>query len=250
MNLLIIEDEIPASNQLKRLVSEIDASIRILDVIDSVEDGILWFKNYDSPDLILTDIQLADGLSFEIFEHILPTVPVIFTTAYDNYAIKAFKVNGIDYLLKPIDKKELAGALEKARKQHESRVVDLAALARMLQQGEQKKYKERFMVKVGDQFRFIRTEEIAYFFSEDGYAHLVTWSGEKKIIDYSLDQLNDMIDPQRFLRINRQAVVNTDSIIHVSTYLNSRLKLRLKPDGSEYIVSRDRVNAFKTWMDR
>lgn len=250
MKLLIIEDELPASDQLKKLVSAIDPTIEVVDVIDSVEDGIRWFSHRDTPDLILTDIQLADGLSFEIFEKVPPVVPVIFTTAYDNYAIRAFKVNGIDYLLKPIDRHELAAALEKARRYRDTRVPDIRALARMLQQGEQKQYKERFMVKTGDQLKFIKTEDIAYFFSEDGYAHLHTWTGEKRIIDYSLEQLTEMIDPRRFQRLNRQVVASIESIDHVSGYLNSRLKLRLKPNGLACIVSRDRVNAFKAWMDR
>lgn len=250
MRLLIIEDEILASNRLKKLVGEIDPEIQVIDVIDSVEDGVKWFRNYDSPDLILTDIQLADGLSFEIFEKVAPSTPLIFTTAYDNYAIKAFKVNGIDYLLKPIDKAELANAIRKARGQQKTESVDLQALAQMLQQGEKKKYKERFMVKVGEQLKFIKTEDVAYFFSEDGYAHLMNWSGDKYIIDFSLDQLNDMLDPKLFHRINRKTVIGIESIDKVSSYFNSRLKIKLKPKMEEEIVSRERVNDFKTWLDQ
>lgn len=250
MRLLIIEDEILASNRLKKLVGEIDPSIEVIDVIDSVEDGIRWFKTYDAPDIILTDIQLADGLSFEIFEQCTPTAPLIFTTAYDNFAIKAFKVNGIDYLLKPIDKEGLSTALKKAANHFQNKSLDLIALASMLQKGEEKQYKERFIVKIGEQLKFIKTEEIAYFISEDGYAHLVNWSGEKQIIDFSLDQLKEMLNPKQFQRINRQQVVNIDSIDRVSTYFNSRLKLKLKPDGLEAIVSRDRAGAFKAWLDQ
>ncbi len=250
MRLLIIEDEILASNRLKKLVAELDPGIEVIDVIDSVEDGVRWFNTYESPDLILTDIQLADGLSFEIFEQQPPSVPLIFTTAYDNFAIKAFKVNGIDYLLKPIDKVELGKALEKARQHRQSQTLDLGALASMLQQGERKQYKERFMVKVGEQLKFVKTEDIAYFQSEDGYAHLMTWSGEKQIIDFSLDQLRDMLNPKDFKRINRQVVVNIDCIDKVTNYFNSRLKLILKPDGNDVVVSRDRVNDFKAWLDR
>lgn len=250
MRVLIIEDEIPASDRLRKMIAEIDPEMKVVDVIDSVEDGIAWFRHFDAPDLIVTDIQLADGLSFEIFEACTVSAPLIFTTAFDNYAIRAFKVNGIDYLLKPIDKDELHRAIDKARQNMHASQVDLQALATMLQSGAQKQHKERFMIKVGDQLRFVKTTDIAYFFSEDGYTHIVTNKGDKHLIDFPLDQVENMVDERDFFRANRKAIVCIDHIEKVSNYFNSRLKLVLNPTHTDFIVSRERVQRFRAWLDR
>ncbi|MEZ4721397.1 MAG: LytTR family DNA-binding domain-containing protein [Flavobacteriales bacterium] len=250
MKLLIIEDEIPASTRLKKMIAAIDPGIQVLDVIDSVEDGMAWFRNFEAPDLVVTDIQLADGLSFEIFESNPVSVPLIFTTAFDNYAIKAFKVNGIDYLLKPIDQQELHRAINKARRAFRTPEFDLQALAAMIQNGAQRQFKERFMIKVGDQLRFVKTTDIAYFFSEDGYTHIVAASGEKHLIDFSLDQVEQMVNDEQFFRINRGTMVCIDQIAKVSNHFNSRLKLIMSPSKADFIVSRERVQAFRDWLDR
>jgi two-component system response regulator LytT len=251
MQALIIEDEIPASKRLKKMVQELEPNCTILDVIDSVEDAVNWFKNYDHPDVVFMDIQLADGLSFDIFEQVQIEAAVIFTTAYDQYAIKAFKVNGIDYLLKPIDKEDLKVAVEKCKaKAQPLETVNYTEIIQALQQQSKTDYRQRFMIKVGEQLKFVPVGDIAYLCSDAGQVSLVTNTAKEMVLDFSLDQLVPQLDPKHFFRINRKMIVHVSAIGKIHTYFNSRLKLDLTPAPTfDVIVARDRVNDFKLWLD-
>ncbi len=252
MKCLIIEDEIPAARQLQKLLKIHAPDIEILDVIDSVDASVSWLNTFPHPDLIFMDIQLADGLSFDIFKETTIQVPVIFTTAFDQYAIKAFKVNSIDYLLKPIQPEELEASLEKF-KNFQKRLAPLRTdiLQSVLEALSEKKYKERFLVKKGQQLFYVSVADTAYFFAEDGLVFLKTNDQKKFNVDFSLDQLQEILDPQYFFRINRGMICSLESIKKINTYFNSRLKLELFPKSEqEVIVSRDRVNGFKAWLDR
>jgi len=250
MKVLIIEDEKPAAKRITKLVEALDAQIEILDVIDSVEDAVTWFNNFPSPDLVFMDIQLADGLSFDIFKDAEVGCPVIFTTAYDNYALEAFKVNSIDYLLKPIDPKELDKAWNKFKLVRGKSTHDIAGLIEVFKsQADQKKQKERFLVKKGDGFKYITVDTISYFYSEGGLTFLKTFENERHILDDKLDQLENSLNPRNFFRINRKLIINDQAVAEISNYFNSRLKLSLKPSFSnEVIVSRERVSGFKNWL--
>lgn len=251
MKTLIIEDEQPAAKRLAKLLTEHCPECEIMDMIDSVEGAVKWLRNFQSPDLIFMDIQLADGLSFDIFSQTQLTAPVIFTTAFDHYTLRAFKVNSVDYLLKPIDPTELVSAIEKYRRIHrQPDTYDRSGLEKMLQSVlNQKDFKERFLVKSGQHFIHVSISEVAYFFSEDGIAFVQCTDGRKHIIEYTLDQLEEMLDPKLFFRINRQAIVKPEAIGRISSWFNSRLKLELNPDHDvNNVVSRERVQDFKRWM--
>jgi len=251
MKTLIIEDEQPATKRLAKLLAEHCPECEILDMIDSVEGAVKWLRNFQPPDLVFMDIQLADGLSFDIFAQTSLTAPVIFTTAFDHYTLRAFKVNSVDYLLKPIDPAELVTALEKYRKIYrQPDTYDRSGLEKMLQSVLTKQeFKDRFLVKSGQHFVHVAISEIAYFFSEDGIAFVQCTDGKKHIVEYTLDQLEDMLDPKLFFRINRQAIVKPAAIRRISTWFNSRLKLELTPaHDTNNVVSRERVQDFKRWM--
>ncbi len=256
LKVLIIEDEPFAQQELKRLLANIPREIEILECIDSVEESIEWFQEKEQPDLVFMDIQLSDGLSFEIFKSVKINAPVIFTTAFDEYAIRAFKVNSIDYLLKPIEPLQLEAALTKfdeIRKQYSGNDsnISLNQLEQILQYAKPKAaYKSRFIAKVGDQIKYINTVDIAYFFADDNIVFLVTESNGKFIIDYSLNQLIDFLDPKLFFRLNRTYYVGIKSIFKVHKFFNSRLKVELKPTVEETIlVSRVKVQDFLNWME-
>lgn len=247
MEVLIIEDEYLSAERLRKQLQQLNSSVKVLAVIDSVEDAVRWFSNNPLPELVLMDIHLADGSSFEIFEQAQLDVPVIFTTAYDKYAIKAFKVNSVDYLLKPIDANELAKALEKFRQlnsRHSS--DDIKAILSSFN----KSYKSRFIVKSGTTIIAVPTEEVAYFYSEDKLTFIKTRQGKKYIIDYSLDSLLTLLAPDRFFRINRKVIVAIDAIEKINTYVNNRLLLEVQPPYHDsLIVSREKVSDFKQWLD-
>ncbi len=250
--ILIIEDEPPAVNRLSKMLHKLDPGINIVDIIDSVETAIKYLNYNNSLDLIFMDIQLSDGLSFEIFSEIDLNTPVIFTTAYDQYMLNAFKVHSVDYLLKPIEVDELTRAYNKFNNyfntQKNNQQTDFSGL---IDQLTQKSYKERFLVKTASELKYVPISDIAYFYSEDGYSHICTSNKSKYIIDYKLDELDKLVNPSDFFRISRQMVVNIGSIKKIESYFNSRLKLSLNPQHSrEVIVSRDRCNDFKSWLDR
>lgn len=253
MKLLIIEDEQPAARRLTRLIADAQPTWQVLDVIDSVEDAVSWFRNMDAPDLVFMDIELADGQSFVIFEQVEVSAPVIFTTAYDQYAVKAFRVNGIDYLLKPIDKGDLGQAIDRFlnTRQSADQQQYQQLLALLQQGGGGTAYKERFMVKVGDQLKYVPVADIAYFYSDAGTTSLVTADSREFVVDYTLDQLKEFLDPAQWYRINRKLVVSLKSIERIYSWFNSRLKLDLQPRASfDVVVARERVNDFKAWLDR
>lgn len=255
MKVLIIEDEPSAQKELKRLLGKADSSIEVLDFFDSIEDSVEWLAGNPAPDLIFMDIQLSDGLSFEIFRLAEVKSPVIFTTAYDEYAIRAFKVNSVDYLLKPVKQAELENAIQKYRAFHTKteappQVLNMKQIEQLLATG-LPKYKSRFLAKTGDQIRHIDVEEIAYIKAEDNEVMLITKGNKRFIIEYTLDQLGGMMDPDRFFRVNRSYLVTIGAIGRISKYFNSRLHLELTPAAEDTVlISRVRVPDFLKWMDK
>ncbi|HEY0741291.1 MAG TPA: LytTR family DNA-binding domain-containing protein [Chryseosolibacter sp.] len=254
MKILIIEDEPHAAQRLQSLVKEIIPDAEILGSIDTVKRSVEWLSANHKPDLIFMDIQLADGLSFQIFDQHVIDSPVIFTTAYDEYALKAFKVNSIDYILKPVDKLELQSALNKLKKlagNPPSNQKDVLSNISLAVEMLLKKYKTRFVVKVGEHLRTIEVTSIRYFLSQDKTTFCVTEDNRNHILDYTLEQLEDMLDPADFFRINRKYLVRSNAIQDIINYTNSRLKLILKgSQDSDIIVARERVQEFKSWLDR
>ncbi|MEO9967976.1 MAG: LytTR family DNA-binding domain-containing protein [Reichenbachiella sp.] len=251
MNVLIVEDEGIAADRLVQLLGELDSNIQIVQHLDSVKSTVQWFENHAAPDLAFFDIQLADGLSFEIFDQADVKCPIIFTTAYDQYAIQAFKVNSVDYLLKPMVKEDLQQALDKFKNQSQKESsLDTKALINMLQQ-QNVSYKERFVIKVGEHLKSVMTTNVELFLSQDKATYILANDGKKFIIDFTLDQVESSIDPKIFFRVNRKHIVHIDSIKDIITYSNSRLKLELNHfNADDLIVSRERVTLFKEWLDR
>lgn len=259
MNILIVEDEDLAVKKLKKTLSEVDASANVVAVTDSIASTIDWLETNASPDLILMDIELSDGQSFEIFGRTQVRSTVVFTTSYDEYALKAFKVNSIDYLLKPIQKEDLKAALNKYKEmkqmygaREEKTSLNMDALVRELQQKLQpKEYRKRFLVKHGQKLISVETDEIAYFFSDGRLNFFKTDDNRKFVVDYTMDELEDMLDPQRYFRISRAFYVSVKSITQIHDYFGNRLMLQLKPAvDKEAIVSREKVSDFKKWMGK
>lgn len=253
MKVIIAEDEINAAGRLVSLLKEIDPDLEVMQIFDTVKRIKEWFLSHDPPDLIFLDIQLADGLSFEIFDTVSIRCPVIFTTAYDRYALKAFEVNSIDYLLKPLDKAKLIRSIEKYRNltQYQTGEKDLESFRNALEMIRGKYYKERFIVKYGEHISSVAVKEICCFFSESKIAFLKTFPGKKYVIDYTLEQIEDFVDPAVFFRINRKYILNIDGISDVIVYSNSRFKVTLKDfPEMDLIVARERAQDFKMWLDR
>ena len=251
MNVVIIEDERRSADGLIRMIQQYDQDIEVTAILGSVAQSKDWFRENSPPDLLLLDIQLSDGTAFDLLKSVDISTPVIFTTAYDQYAIKAFKYNSIDYLLKPLDQEELNKALDKFRKSsHEPQPIEESSSIQELEQLLNGEFKKRFLVKLGEQYRSIEVSEIAYFRYENGLTYIHTLDGQKYPDDHSLDNLDKMLHPLEFFRINRKMLIALKSIKQIHTYFNSRLLLKLTPDTpEETIVSRDRVNDFKRWMD-
>jgi len=250
MKVLIIEDEQPAQDRLIQQLKLIDPSIEMAAKLDSIKSSVQWLENNPHPDLLFLDIQLADGLSFSIFDSVVTDKPIIFCTAYDEYAIQAFKHNSIDYLLKPIDQNELKAAVDKFKSlRGENTSIDLKALQEMLQ-APKRAYKQRFMVKLGDKIKSIKQEEIQYLYSEHKATFLKSADDRKFIIDYTLDQLEELLNPSLFFRLNRKYIAQLDAIEEVYAYSNSRLKVKLKScDDNDILVSREKVGKLKEWLD-
>lgn len=253
MKILIIEDEPQAAQRMEKLILELVPGAQVLDKIDSVKKSVQWFKSNPAPDVTLMDIQLADGTSFQIFEQCEVKGPVIFTTAYDEYALKAFKVNSIDYILKPVDKSDLQAALRKLEtltNTSGSTNKLLSSIGDVVQRLT-KKYKERFMLKVGEHLRTVDVKDILYFFSQDKATFCHTRENRSHILDFTLEQLEEAIDPEVYFRINRKYFIRAEAIQDIITYSNSRLKIILKnSQDSDVIVARERVQEFKQWLDR
>ncbi len=250
MQILIIEDELRAANQLQSMLKTCGFDYQLLDIIDTVEDAVLWFQKHTAPDLVFMDIQLADGLSFEIFQKIDVETPIIFTTAFDQYAIQAFKVNSIDYLLKPVQQDELTNALDKFVKSNKSSTVDPAILKQLLGSMQATNNREGILVKDGSGFVQIRISDVLYFYSEDSITFGVT-SNKRYIVDETMDQLFDSLDHYQFYRINRGQIICKNSIQKIEPYFNHRVKLSISnPRDQEFIVSRQKTSDFKEWMNR
>lgn len=250
MRTIIIEDEQFAARRLESMIREYNPSVIIEARLESVAESVEWLRNNPHPDLIFLDIHLEDGLSFSIFDQVKVNVPIIFTTAYDEYAIKAFKLRSIDYLLKPIVQADLNKAIDKYREwSNEKQVFDISQL-RALMIGDTKTYRERYSVVVGQKLKSIEVKDIAYFFSNSGITFIVSTSGNQFSIDNSLDNLLEELDPKLFFRINRQYIVHMQSLANIHIFPKSRLKLELKPTTREdNFVSIDRVTDFKKWID-
>lgn len=253
MRVLVIEDEQLAAERMVELLQMYDKTIEIVEVLDSVKNIVAWFKKNEQPDLIFMDIQLADGISFEVFNQVSVHSPVIFVTAYQEYAIKAFKVNSIDYLLKPLDYDELKSAMDKYHNLFRSgasqQVLQEDILNRVRRLLE-KPYKNRFIIKVGEHLRPVYTEKIHYFLSKDKVTQLCTDENKIYIVDYSLDHLSEILDSEQFFRINRKSIINRQAITDIVVYSKTRLKIKLiTPTEEPMIVSRDKVLAFKEWLD-
>lgn len=250
MKIIIIEDEKPAARLLQRKIEKLGYGITTL--LHSVEESLEWFQNNDHPDLIFLDIQLSDGLSFEIFEKIDIKSAVIFTTAYDEYALRAFKLNSIDYLLKPIDEEELATAISKFANQFQANSVsnlDFEAIKRMLVNPVSKEYRKRFSVKIGQQIKVIDVVEIECLYSENKGTYIHTSDNRDYLIDSSLEVVEAELDPKDFYRISRKYIIPLHSVKEIQLYSNSRLKISLPTyKADEVIVARERVSDFKEWL--
>ncbi len=251
MQVVIIEDEKPSARRLQRLLD--DLGIKVNTLLHSVEESVEWFSSNPDPDLIFLDVQLSDGLSFEIFEQLEIQSAIIFTTAYDAYALQAFKLNSIDYLLKPIDKNELSDAVDQFRKRYKEGSAlnfKLDDLRSLLGQHEQHQFKRRFSVKVGQHLKLIQIEDIECFYSENKGTYLFTSEGRNYLLDTTLEALEKELDPDVFFRINRKYYVNMNAIKDMISYTNSRLQIKLNHyKENDVIVARERVKDFKNWLE-
>lgn len=247
MNVLIIEDEAPAARRVVDLVRQIDQRINVLDVIESVRKGRDWFRKNEKPDLVISDIQLADDLSFSIFKELDENIPIIFTTAYDEYAIKAFEWHSVDYLLKPLKLEMLARSINKFREMKTFyRKVDYEGL---LSKFVEKEYKTRFLIYSGENLVPIMADDIAYFFAEDGYVFLKTREGKTWFYSDSLDNLEAQLDPRRFFRLNRQYLTSINAVTQIKHHLNRKLAVSLTPTAkSEVLVSKEKAGELKRWL--
>lgn len=250
MNTIIIEDEEFAARRLENMITECDSSIRVVAKLQSVRDSVEWLKSNPHPDIIFLDIQLDDDLSFAIFDQVEVKSNIIFTTAFDEYAIQAFKLKSIDYLLKPVDKNELRAAITKYRNWTSPEVVIDPLQLRELLTPKKTEYRERFMVSVGEKLKTVDVNEIAYFFSTGGITFLVTYTNRQYSVDLSLDNLIQQLNPKDFFRVNRQYLVSLKGIANVHVFPKSRLKLDLNPAvNTEVFVSVEKVVDFKEWLD-
>jgi DNA-binding LytR/AlgR family response regulator len=250
MIVLIVENEKPAAAGLSRLIKKIEPGIIIAGITETVESTINWLQTNPSPDLIFMDIQLDDGLCFELFETVDLSVPVIFTTAYDDYMLSAFKVNSVDYLLKPIEESALKKAIDKFRSIHYKEAVKNDLLKQLLNEVN-KGYKNRFLIQVGEHYISVPDNEISCFHILDRAVFIRTFSNKDYPVDHSLEQIQKMVDPDKFFRINRNYIVNFNAIKDITGYSSSRLNIKLNNQpAEELIVSKDRVSDFKKWIDK
>jgi DNA-binding LytR/AlgR family response regulator len=251
MNVIIIEDEKPSARRLQRMLSQLNLEADTM--LHSVEESIQWFQTHNHPDLIFLDIQLSDGLSFEIFETLDIKSAVIFTTAYDEYALQAFKLNSIDYLLKPIDEDDLKKAVAKYQDRspkQQSVTLDFNDIKKLLVNPIERDYKKRFSVKVGQHLKLINIDDIECFYSENKGTYAFTNEGRNYLLDTTLEQLEEELEPHKFFRISRKFYVNINAIKDMVSYTNSRLQIKLNSfNEQEVIVARERVKDFKTWLE-
>ncbi len=255
MKILIIEDEPFARAELKRLIKETGREFEVLAEIDTVEESIAWLKSHRQPDLVFLDIQLADGISFDIFRHIHMASPVIFTTAYDEYAIKAFQLNSIDYLLKPVSLEALEQAFKKLDEMQSNLGTGKSPISQDQLEGllsfSRKNYKSRILLKLGDQLKSVEINTVAYFYAEEDVVFAILKDKSRFIVDYTLNQLENELNPDEFYRITRGCLTHINSVKKVSKYFNSRLIVELEPPAAEkQLVSRVNVPGFLKWLDR
>jgi len=258
MNIFIVEDEELAVKKLKKTLMSVDGTANIVGEADSIKSSVAWLENNPAPDLILMDIELADGQSFEIFNQTEVSSPVIFITSYDEFALKAFKVNSVDYLLKPVQKEDLQLALEKYRNMKtlyargSGAEPSIDSLVKELQQKlHLKEYRKRFLVKHGQKLVSVEVGDIAYFFSDGRLNFFKTFDNRKFVVDYTMDELSGMLDPDRYYRISRSFFISVDSVEQIHEYFGNRLLLNLRPAiDKEAIVSREKVTEFKNWLGK
>lgn len=248
LKVLVVEDEKLATERLITLLGQYDSSIEVLSCVDSIEQTVQYLKQHTHPDLLLLDIHLADGHSFEVFKQVSFNRPVIFTTAYDQYALEAFKIFSIDYILKPVTLEALATAINKLKSLPAGFSPDFSQLAPLI---ESHRYKKRFLGKVGQRLFFINIENIAYFQADNKIVYLVDKESNRYVVDYTMEQLTEQLDPQQFFRLNRSFIISIHAIQQVKPWFNSRLKLSVlgKNNNEEMVVSRDRVADFKLWAE-
>lgn len=250
MKILILEDEPLAAKRLESLIKSVDSTTEIVAKLESVRSAVKWFNEHPQPDLILMDIQLADGLSFELFQQVDIVAPIIFTTAYDEYAIRAFKVNSVDYLLKPIEQDELKAAVDKFKTQHQHNVQDQIGKVLETLLGQKTEWKTRFLLKAGARFDVVEVAEVAYLYAEDKLVFLVTKDQKKYFVDDTLDELEQKLNPNCFFRLNRKYVSQLSTIERIEPHFNGRLKIKLRHrDDDDIYVSREKAEAFKKWLD-
>ncbi len=249
MKVIIVEDEKLATERLQTLLKTYDPSIEIIACLESIEDTVIYLKNHSHPDLLLLDIHLSDGHSFEIFKQVSYNRPIIFTTAYDEYALDAFKMLSIDYILKPVSGEALATALNKFKSMSLS--FSATDLSRVSQGWKDQRYKKRFLGKIGQRLFFIDAEEVAFFQADNKIVYLADKEGNRYIIDHTMERLEEQLDPQHFFRLNRKFIVNISAIQQVKPYYNNRLRLSVKGANQqeEMVISRERVADFKIWAD-
>jgi two-component system response regulator LytT len=251
MNVIIIEDEKPAARRLSRLLGELDVKVSVM--LHSVEESINWFQNNDHPDLIFLDIQLSDGLSFEIFDEVEVKSAIIFTTAFDEYALQAFKLNSIDYLLKPIDDEDLEVAVKKYKSlkpEPQKLALDFEDIKKLLVNPIERDYKKRFTVRVGQHLKIINADDVECFYSENKGTYAATIDGRNYLLDTTLEHLENELEPKIFFRVSRKFYVNVNHIKDIISYTNSRLQIKLNHFyEQEIIVSRERVRDFKLWLE-
>jgi len=252
MRVIIIEDEIPAARRLAKLLNNYNEDIEVITKLDSVESSVKYLLSAPDVDLIFMDIQLADGISFDIFDQVKISTPVIFTTAFDQYTLKAFKVNSIDYLLKPIDENELKQSLEKHQQLYAKRDNNFSdKLVKMLRDVKAIKYKERLMIKRGQQLSYLKTDNTAYCYADGKLCYAVDFNATKYLLECNLSELEEQLQPMNFFRVNRHLLVNIEAVKKVHTWLGGRLKLEISPSTTaETVVSRERVNGFKEWLGK
>jgi two-component system response regulator LytT len=251
MNILIVEDENLAARRIRKMAEELDVKINVTGMTDSIQSTVEWLKNNAAPDLILMDIELADGQCFEIFNQIKVSSPIIFTTAYDEHALKAFKLNSIDYLLKPVNAEDLEVAYKKllGMRQTSQAAVDLTPLVDALRNSGNRAFKERFLIRHGQKLVPVETSSIAYFYTEDKISFIKTFQDQRYMVDHSLDELEKLLDPKSFFRANRQFIICPGALDGIHNHFNGKLKVVLKPSvGEEVFVSRERAGDFKAWL--
>jgi DNA-binding LytR/AlgR family response regulator len=255
LRVIIIEDEPLAVKRLQRLITTLNRNLVVIAALDSIESSVNWLKTNTCPDIIFSDIQLADGLSFDIFEQTKINCPVIFTTAYDSYALKAFTANGIDYLLKPVKEDDLARALDKLNQFYTKNTpgysFDYTQLANLIQQNIGKEYKQRFLIHIGEKLKKIETNDIAYFMADGKYVHMITFTSGKYIVDFTLEELEQVLNPKFFFRANRKYIINIKAVGSMLVLSKNKIRVELHPSNeTECIVSSERSSEFKYWLNQ